>query len=252
MVLKRKFRIGTHLQDECLSPDVTSPYGANFMASMCSPNHYQSPSCQYNAPGILPSSSTPPPPYRSPPPYNPPPESGNYQVLSNRDDVINRDTHNQFQYQGSKNVIMGRENEYNYNIEPHNAYRTTSELYRRGSFQDPSDLGIPPAPPMNRSSSSTSLLSSISEASSSHRSGTPGGNVGLPTMPNNSYQQQFYGDLEKRKSIGSLSSHSGSRTSLTHTASVSSITSLDNAPVVPPRRKNENKENEGHKWKQVF
>ncbi|KAK8406957.1 hypothetical protein O3P69_007478 [Scylla paramamosain] len=160
LVLKRKYRVGTPLDDEYVTP-AQSPSGPAFTT----PNQfnvYGSPQLSSPlSPGTPPAPPLPAratPPYRAPPPYRPPPPA----------------TPSHQGYLPPEDLKFRSEPRY-----PPVADSRFSEA--RYPYEEPADLGIPPPPQTMRSASSlSSLSSSVSYGGSStpHSPAPPYGGYG--------------------------------------------------------------------------
>ena len=253
LVLKRKYRVGTPLEDEYSTPPQT-PTGSAFTT----PNQFN----VYGSPqlGSPLSPSTPPsipsratPPYRAPPPYRPPPPATptTHQGYLPPEDL----KFSERRYDSSPQQFNGRgEPRYHGDVPmyhpgsepryPPVADTRFSEV--RYPYEEPADLGIPPPPQTMRSASSlSSLSSSVSYGGSSapHSPAAPyGGYSNTPTLA------PLSASRPKSLSLHQMSSPSedgdSQSVSATTVSSSSTPSSEEPPPPVPPRRRQaDNKEN---------
>ncbi|XP_063841021.1 uncharacterized protein LOC135089385 isoform X1 [Scylla paramamosain] len=254
LVLKRKYRVGTPLDDEYVTP-AQSPSGPAFTT----PNQfnvYGSPQLSSPlSPGTPPAPPLPAratPPYRAPPPYRPPPPATpSHQGYLPPEDL----KFSERRYDGSPQHFNGRsETRYHGDIpvyhpgsEPRYPPVADSRFSEaRYPYEEPADLGIPPPPQTMRSASSlSSLSSSVSYGGSStpHSPAPPYGGYGNapPLAP-------LSASRPKSLSLHQMSSPSedGDSQSMSATTVSSSSTpsSEEPPPPVPPRRRQaDNKEN---------
>lgn len=216
-------------------------------------------------PPPLPSRSAPP--YRAPPPYRPPPVvSPTHQGYSSPEDLKYSDQrydpppphfngrHQEGgdpKYTGDISVYSPGEPRYPSVNEPR--FLPPSEPHFsevRYPYDEPADLGIPPAPQMVRPSSSlstsSSALSPYGGTSGSQSSPVPYGGYNSPPMVPLSASRPKSLPVHQMSSVSSLSEDGDSVSiSATTVSSASTPSSDEPPPPVPPRKRpGDNKENQ--------
>ncbi|XP_076050986.1 ankyrin repeat domain family member sosondowah [Oratosquilla oratoria] len=259
LVLKRKYRIGTALSEsEFLASNSSGQCGNTSQSDLCNtssssgaaPGGY---SAQSLSPGASPGHPSPlrappyrapppysaPPPYNCPPPYRPPPSPGSPSLGGNGES----------RYPSDSTIPLSPSDQ------------------RFPGYDEPSDLGIPPAPQGIRSSGSVSSLSSASSgfsafstpshASSGPTQGTaPSSSSGTaspssaPLRPKSLALSPSSSELDSGVAAGGDDSTCGSSlstatvTPLSNAESSASTPSPDGIPPPIPPRKRSEKENQ--------
>ncbi|XP_066938022.1 WAS/WASL-interacting protein family member 1-like isoform X2 [Macrobrachium rosenbergii] len=278
LVLKRKYRVGTHLSESEYLPQQNSPVGPRF----ASPNQFSPYGSPQHAGGYSPQGyntappPVPPPPYRStppyraPPPYRPPPPATPTQLTYPSPDEQYGDRRYDHaqpfngRQQGSGDPrYRGEAPRYPPTGDPRypQAPIPPDSRYNEGrcTYDEPSDLGIPPAPQVIRSPSSLSSSSSGAPYQGPHPSHPSyGGYNNQPpplvplgasrpkSLPIKSANSSLTSPSEDGDSVfGGDDMASASTLSVTTTGSSLSTPSSDEPPPpVPPRKRpGDNKEN---------
>ncbi|XP_050711260.1 uncharacterized protein LOC126995604 isoform X2 [Eriocheir sinensis] len=247
LVLKRKYRVGTPLDENYVSP-VQSPTTPAFATPpqyniYGSPRHGSpfSPTIPAPTPPAPPLPSRATPPYRAPPPYRPPPPATpTHQGYMAPDDMTRR-------YDPSPQQFNGRSDpRYQGDVPRYPPVSEPRFNEARFPYDEPADLGIPPPPQTIRSASSMSSLSSghsFGGSSAPQSPGAPYGGYGNapPLTP-------LSASRPRSLSLHQMSSTSEDGDSLSVSAttmsSASTPSSEEPPPPVPPRRRQvDNKEN---------
>lgn len=269
LVLKRKYRVGTHLEETAYpgsSPVTSSSHLPGSPASHLpspgsSPAHIANPPGQYNVygspqhptppfnpsstaipPPPLPSRATPP--YRAPPPYRPPPPATpTHHVYPSGDEVKygerRYDPPPHPHYNGRQLGSNDPRYPGDLHMHPHpgdTRYPPPTDPRYGYPYEDPADLGIPPPPQVMRSSGSVSSLpGSVGPYSSSHYGTPPPLSASRPKSL--SIQQSSVSSLSEDGDSISMSA-------ATTVSTTSTPSSDEPPPPVPPRRRPaDNKEN---------
>ncbi|XP_042230456.1 pollen-specific leucine-rich repeat extensin-like protein 2 [Homarus americanus] len=274
LVLKRKYRVGTPLSEsEYLSPN-SSPSPSHFSSPnqfniYGSPQHSAAYSPQPCSPMTLPAPPIPSratPPYRAPPPYRPPPVAApTHQGYSSPEDPKYGDRrydpppqHFNGRHQGTGEPRYAGEppvyppGEARYPPVSETRFPSQSEPHFnevRYPYDEPADLGIPPAPqirPSTSMSTSSSGLSSYGGSSGPQPSPYVGYN-NPPPLATLSASRPKTLPVHQISSVSSTS-EDGDSVSVSATTTVSSAStpsSDDPPPPVPPRKRSgDNKENQ--------
>ncbi|XP_069194795.1 uncharacterized protein sowah [Procambarus clarkii] len=279
LVLKRKYRVGTPLSEcEYLSPG-SSPAGVTFSSPsqfhmFSSPQHSAAYSPQPCSPMMIPAPPLPSritPPYRAPPPYRPPPvATPTHQIYSSQEDLKFGDRrfdpphfngrhqgNGEPRYSGELPLYSPGESRYPSAGEPRYPPpppQPSEPLFGevRYPYDEPADLGIPPAPQMVRPpsslSTSSSSLSTYGGSSGAQPSPVPFAAYSTPALVPLSASRPKSLPIHQMASVSSPSEDGDSMSMSVTTATMSSAStpsSDEPPPPVPPRKRlGDNKENQ--------
>ena len=240
LVLKRRFRVGTPLSESEYLASPQSP-GINQISSPhFSPfNSPLQPLSPTSPPNFSPSSgSSPgiPPRYRAPPPYRPPPVPISSPQSAPQDDDLrfsqpppNRQFHNDQRQMYQDEFVASKDD------------MSHSKEYLQSNYEEPNDLGIPVAPQIQRSSSTSTLYASnVGQYTnnSQNRNAAPVRPKSLSLLSNNEGELSQDDYSSSTSSLSTLSSRTPSSSAFTPTAD-------EQPPPIPlKKRQNSWKENQ--------